>query len=485
VVRAAEVKLKAADRWEQLGHSARQVFTSLEQEGCPLCREVAGHDDEFFFWFFNENYFEPFTLDALTQSLGFCLTHSSRLLATTAGSYALAAVHRVLVARAREALAGELTARAGGDSPRLTRTADCPVCLSRDEVARRVGFWLGRGLDQFLDESSYGRPGTVCLPHLRVTLRYMSDAIIRSFLRIHRETLTDVLKTRLDVAQIAGSAEATGGSALRLCLDLAVGHRRPTPFPPAGGAEIQPRAKDPIGDLVEALARKNVCPVCLEVRRAWVEWLQWTERAVRRGDELADVLPSCHGHVWGFVDAGSPELAVAVTRHALTVAAGTVGLAVDILDKVPSPPPGRPLVSLDEKLFGPARRLRRTRAEIARMPECPVCRRLAVASERLLQLLFALMEDRHHGSTIEGGYVLCVQHLGQALSLGPPLTLRRALLEIEASRLATLEWELEESLRKSSWSWRPEAMGREASSWSRAVVKFSGSSCASPKERSA
>lgn len=302
----------------------------------------------------------------------------------------------------------------------FTKAADCPVCLSREEVARRVGFWLGCGLDHSLDESSYGRPGAVCWPHMRMIVPYVSDAVIRSFLHVHRATLADALKRKLEVAQIAGAAEADGRSALRSCLDLAVGDRRPTAFPPPGEAEVRPRAKDPIADLLETLARKNVCPVCLEVRRAWVEWVQWTDRAVRRGDELADILPSCHSHVWGFVEAGSPELAIAATRHALAVVAGTVGLAIETLDKVPPPPPGRPLVSLDERFFGPARRLRRSREAIGRAPECPVCRRLSMAQARVLELLFALMEARHHRSRIEGGYLLCVQPPGRGVEARPP-----------------------------------------------------------------
>lgn len=49
------------------------------------------------------------------------------------------------------------------------------------------------------------------------------------------------------------------------------------------------------------------------------------------------------------------------------------------------------------------------------------------------------------------------------------------LVELEAAKLACLEWELEEALRKSGWEYRPEAPGAEATAWRRALLKFSGS----------
>ena len=56
----------------------------------------------------------------------------------------------------------------------------------------------------------------------------------------------------------------------------------------------------------------------------------------------------------------------------------------------------------------------------------------------------------------------------------PPPRIRQTLVEGEAAKLARLSWELEEMMRKSAWDYRPEAAGTEATSWRRAIAKFSG-----------
>lgn len=75
---------------------------------------------------------------------------------------------------------------------------------------------------------------------------------------------------------------------------------------------------------------------------------------------------------------------------------------------------------------------------------------------------------------MEAGYGLCLKHLAHALTLDVTPPVRGRLVEIEAAKLACLEWELEEALRKSGWEYRPEAPGAEATAWRRALLKFSG-----------
>jgi hypothetical protein len=89
--------------------------------------------------------------------------------------------------------------------------------------------------------------------------------------------------------------------------------------------------------------------------------------------------------------------------------------------------------------------------------------------------LFALLESPKHQARFEEGYGLCLRHFSRALALKPSETVRAILMEVDAAKLALLQWELEESMRKDAWSSRPEKAGTEHTAWERAIHRFSGS----------
>jgi hypothetical protein len=449
-------------------------------DGCPICHDLGEHDLKYFFWFFNETYLEAYILDGLTRSLGFCRTHAAELTRTWGGAYQLAAGHCILVRRVRKLLSELLSERAEPDPPqrRLTSYDSCPPCRSRDESAAREAFWMARILENPGEDDRYGQPGLLCFPHLRAVVPRTSRPVLDRLLTVHDEAMRGALKSLADVrsgldGMVPSPQELR--DALLPPLRLAVGHEAPTALPSLAEAPRTGRGKDPVGDLLEALGRGVACPICLECRRAWIEWGRWLDAAVPRGSDVGDLLPTCPEHVWALVRQGGPDLAVAAAAHALRVRAGVVEQAARTLG---SPSPSnlrRPLERLTEALVGPRRREQQARGGLVRVPPCPLCRRLATAEDRTLALLFAVMEDRYHRPVIDGGYGLCLKHLARALALDPAPAARRALLEIEGAKLARLQWELEEAMRKVGWEWRPEAAGTEASAWRRAVVKFSGS----------
>jgi hypothetical protein len=98
-----------------------------------------------------------------------------------------------------------------------------------------------------------------------------------------------------------------------------------------------------------------------------------------------------------------------------------------------------------------------------------------VAGDRALLLLFALLESPQHQERFAGGYGLCLGHFSRSLALKPAGRIGAILLDVMASKLALLQWELEESMRKDAWMSRPEAAGTERTAWERAVRRFSGS----------
>lgn len=446
----------AAETSSSRSYEATRLLAALRTEGCPVCHEIEDHDRGYFFWFFSENYFEAHTLESLTRSLGFCLAHAAGLAEARAGAYQLAQVHRVMARRVRAILAASLTTRSSG----LTRYETCPPCRSRAQAGARAAFWVQRLLEDPVDAERYARPGILCAPHLRVVVPRVSRHVLERLLVLHEGAMT--------------RATTSPADALRT-LSLAVGHKWPVALPRLDDAGASPGKKDPVGDLLDVLGRGVACPVCLEVRRVWIERGRWLEEALREGRDVEDLLPACAEHVWAMVDVGGPGLVAAAASHALRLATGEVSLAVGALRAQALPGRHRPLRRLTEAVLGPHRRLRRAREVLARDSHCSVCRRLSLAEARTLELLFVLVDDPRLRPVVSGGYGLCLKHFARAMGLAPAPAVRRALVEIEIARLARLEWELEEAARKVGWESRPEAPGTETTAWRRALAKFSGS----------
>jgi hypothetical protein len=145
------------------------------------------------------------------------------------------------------------------------------------------------------------------------------------------------------------------------------------------------------------------------------------------------------------------------------------------LPRPPAPTTAPPTPVREPENSGLSQIINGERCSIGRPLPCPVCHRLSVARDRALLLLFALLESPQHQALFAKGHGLCLRHYSRALTLKPPEGIREILTEVQAARLSLLEWELEESLRKDSWTFRPEAAGTERTAWSRAIRRFSGS----------
>jgi hypothetical protein len=215
--------------------------------------------------------------------------------------------------------------------------------------------------------------------------------------------------------------------------------------------------------------------VCLEVDRARSEWAGWLAEAASRGWEIEDVLPACPAHV-AAVAGSNPFLGFAVSRKTLRTVQDRIALSrktrdpSELRDAAPGDRPLRRILSSFRRRNRPPIR----RDLLGSGIPCPVCKRLDLARDRALSLLFALLEARPHRRRYEGGYGLCFRHFLRALALHPPEHTRGILREVESAQLARLQWELEEFVRKEAWSNRPEAAGTECTAWRRAVERFSG-----------
>lgn len=471
------------------GYEESRLLATLGEEGCPICHDTAGSDDHYFFWFFNENATEAFTLDALTRSLGFCPAHGARLARNTGGFYQLAGVHAVLARRTRAILSSHVAgqAKSGKRGSALATYDLCPTCRDREQSAERTAFWLARLLEDPSLADRYARPGILCSPHLKTVSRRLGAITLERLLAIHDAGLKSVIDSvgelRAELRRIPSEGRQDLLKGLLPSLLLAVGHDTGHSAFPLLSDELKAsqRVKDPIGDFLEAIRRDDACPICIEVHRAWIEWIRWLDEAANRGVAIDDLLPTCPEHVWPTVHGGGAFLAAATAQQALSAALWEVHTASLILRPPPSPDRKRRLVRLRSivrlrpTLWELRARLRSAREALTRGLQCPVCERLAVARDRALSLLFALIEDRHHRTAVEGGYGLCLKHFSRALALDPAPAARAVLVEVAAARLARLQWELEEATRKIAWTVRAETAGTEQTAWRRAVLRFSGS----------
>lgn len=471
-----------SERTQSRGHEEARLVAALQEEGCPICDDIAGRDDHYFFWFFNESYYEPFSLDGLTRSLGFCLAHGARLARSPVGAYQLAAVHEVLTRRIHALLSAY---PAGQTRPRrpetgLTACDLCPACGDRQQGASGAAFWLARLLEEPGGAGQYARPGILCFPHLGVVVPRVSASTFERLLMVHATATTSALASSMELQGdlLKGSPDERHDLTKPLLpfLRLAVGHDTGNgTYSIRNESRLSARRRDPVRDFLEAVARDDGCPVCLEVGRAWSEWIAWLEDAVPEGSAVEDLLPTCPEHVWATVQVGGAPLALATVRQTLDAGLGQIGAAIQTLRPPPRPDHETPVRRIKRALRGPRHRLRVAREVLIRGLRCPVCERLAVARDRALSLLFTLLEDRQHRAIVERGYGLCLKHFSRALALEPAPEIRAAVIEVEKAKLATLHWELEESLRKAAWNVRPEPKGAEQTAWRRAVLRFSGS----------
>jgi hypothetical protein len=455
----------------QIDADQRRLLGALAREGCPLCHESADHDRGYFFWFFNENYYHAFAIDKLTRSLGFCRAHGELLARMMAGRSQLRYVHEMLVRSVRTTLAERAHDRPRGDfqGPVLRASGRCPACESRLTGEERNGFWLHKILEHPEIGDRYGRPGMLCFPHLQLVAPHLSDTNLLRVLRAHQASMIDTLRVLAAAGDDAVRHE-TPSRTLSAALALCVGHEANREAYPSVREHRSAVMRDPVREFLDSL-QSDACPTCLEIRRAWLEWIAWLDAGGSHGDRIADLLPTCPDHTWAAVRQGGDSLAVAVTRHALDAALGGIGAAIPR----PPAPPRRLWERLDEALWGPRRRIEGTRVVIARGLRCPVCERLAIAEARSTSLLFAVLEDRRHRAAFASGYGLCLKHFARMLAQAPASEARTVLVDVECARLATLYWELVEAGRKAAWQFRPEAKGTEETAWERALLRFSGS----------
>jgi hypothetical protein len=436
------------------------LLRDLAEPGCPICREHERREDRFFFWFFVENYHDPGVVLDFSHALGFCPEHAAFLRTHEDVGAQLTFCYLTTTQWLLEQLGTQRRRhRASLMGANATR---CPACRSQ-AAGEHGSLWAFTSLFRWPETwQVYGAQGLFCFVHLREALRELPAAAMARLYGLHHHRLAAARQTIAD--------DAAGALVLALGVEDVPG-RLPMSTTPLDG----PRTSDPVAAMKEALARPDRCPVCVEEKRAWVEWMTWLIEALRRGEAIDDVLPQCPQHLWSGFRFADDRFARAIADHALVSCLHQVEQAQRWLacwERDRRTRWGRVAWDLWR---GRRERLAFDRT-VLRRPQCPVCRRMETAARRALELIGALLLEDVHARAFHVGYGLCVPHylLAQHLAL-PPAT-AAVIEDVEGARLAELEWTLAETQRKDSWSMRPETRGAEQAAWREALRRFAGTS---------
>jgi len=454
------------------------LLDEVKHEGCPVCSTVASHDHRYFSWFSIETYHEPAFLEQVEASFGFCKRHGAYLDEQGQLGSQLTFVHDFITREACRRLSRQLS---GGEKEvglLFPDPAGCPVCASFEKTATRTVWFFNKLLEEGSAFSDYGHPGILCFPHFQFLARVSAPGVLHRLIPLHDSAIA----TALNAMDHAGPPQVQAGVKGKICekgLHLSTGLL----FGAADKSYLDRTncknpERNPVADFEASLKNGDVCPVCLGEYAAMGQWMGWLDKKIRTADHLdamLDVLPTCREHVRACVHFGGPSLQFAAVYAALKAAQNKILTAAKQLRR------------LEEKskipLWRRFKKENRTaggtgaldpRKVVIEPIACPLCTRREVAGERALALLFALLEERRHRTVFEDGYGLCVRHFIQAVKSAPSHDMRTFLARVESAKLARLQWELDETMRKMAWDTRPEQKGSEQTAWHRAIARFSG-----------
>lgn len=448
-----------------------ELIGRLANPGCPLCAQLRADEPRYYFWLLHESYMEPSTLDGFAAARGVCQRHGVALaqnaIVPTAIEYLLSYATRHELHR----IADEREQRVTRSGARRSSPERCPTCTFQEESAGRLAFFLGALLRRTHSLDRYGDPALFCMPHFVRIADGLGSKDLERFLRLQRDAAQRAL------AKLGTPANPLDDRTddIRQAAKLAVGippEAVPVPAPRTTGEPGSPR--DHSFQFARRLRDPSSCPVCTEVMGAWGDWTVGLERLVEAREPVNDLLPLCRLHVWAYLLHASPVLGALAAQAALDSADTALHMALEAGWGEKARQETMDLPAWRRAFTGrkPAARAMETLRVLS--PRCPVCERVALAEDRALDLLSALLLSGRHIHAYERGHGLCARHLGKVLRRRLDAEVRSVLLRAGAATVAGLLWELEESGRKRAWTTRAEAHGTEQNAWQRALLRFSG-----------
>jgi hypothetical protein len=434
------------------------------------------------FWFFRA-----------MQSGGFCLRHARDV--ATGGAGALSSAYldvtdgwlrRLGDHRAHHERDGAVSDLQVGGACYLCDTESWAEGFALDLLSRE---------DTDYARAQLGQLEPLCLQHL--------DRLLG---RIHWSRLPDVarqLGSRIEeAARTIDEPDAPGSVSLRI-----VAGRDPNdavragPRLPAAGPTLPPDQVWAAGSITMAGLRAELsagrCPSCTAARAATSNYLRWLADPGLGPDGFRDREMLCVDHLHD-ADAQAPLAA----RRSLTTSLEHWARTAGVLATIATPPPNRVgarirgVFAVGASAWTTANGTRRLKASLGavldhavrpglavderralarqqRSRPCVGCQAMSTAAARTIDLLGSLVAGPAGARFYEETNGLCLRHAaaaGQRFAKGE----RGLILAVARARALEVRWELEESIRKSSWSARYEPAGPERLAWQRALVAVLG-----------
>ena len=508
----------AAEVWKS------HVMAKMKEPRCWICAQAIDEVERDFFWFTNEQYYEPGVVDKLRLAHGFCPTHTRHFLQTGANSVItsvfsyltwyvikqLNAACDVLSQKASKLHCRELCLEA---AEALRPRGTCPmcVCLRTGEQINIHAITYTLALTDVRD--TYEKSPGLCLPHFRQVANQAEWDTV-SFLTVDMRDRLHA-KVSLQRSTTALLEQAVG-------LDRARSHRRSALSrelkQPPYGKERGTQSYIEIGkpdrlwsptfeQLLTQLAEPG-CPVCSACDQGVQQYLHWLAQQMAAQPSISDSWESnfhvCPSHLWALYTAGYDQAAILIGKH-------TIQEWLTRLNKLTLGLSSRPSERLLERLLerlrrglllwcgankfesgldserpqsrrtkvaavleSPQHRLDALRSVAFRTDLCQACAHVRTTTRQRLDLILRVLEDPVGRKAYHAGSGLCLRHCIEAANLAEVPAALIELLSAQIARLRVVEWELEEASRKMSWSVRYEPKGPESDTWRRAAQQFCG-----------
>jgi hypothetical protein len=226
-------------------------------------------------------------------------------------------------------------------------------------------------------------------------------------------------------------------------------------------------------ELLEAFPQPG-CPLCRQVQEAVERSLSHlfyesvTDPAVRH--RLRRSLGFCQRHAWLLVDARLGDaLGMAIIYHDL------LGSLLKHLPQDAAISPQNPASRLFRRLPSGLKTLvGHTLDVLSPHHPCPACEQEESTRRTAVSVLAASLKAPAFAEAFKASGSLCLPHLCQVLEeVRDPLSLE-ILVTASRDKLATLQAELAEIIRKNDYRYRDEAFGPEGDAWKRAVAVMVG-----------
>ncbi|HZO91812.1 MAG TPA: DUF6062 family protein [Chthonomonadaceae bacterium] len=236
-------------------------------------------------------------------------------------------------------------------------------------------------------------------------------------------------------------------------------HEILTALLPLGPADIGPRVSAPSPDSLSASSRtESTCAVCRLVARSIAQSVRAFFAEFVNDPRAREELRRARGFC------GEHAALLATLGDALGVAILYSDLARLTQERWESGTAGE---------TGGRKGLRWGWPRHAPVPSapCPACADAQEAERRYTGALAAGLGEARVWEALEAGSGLCVAHAEQVMRQAAPAHAAR-LRQLEAARLAALQAELDEIIRKNDYRFRGEPWGPEKDAWLRALKKI-------------